>query len=227
MKLHKLIFFILGLSFTGCNYGILYGAPKKLNEKFSLPENQVSTLSYGVIAAKVFNTRCVSCHGTSGNINLESYPEVVKNIDLIRRSVFETKTMPKKESLTQEELSFLWNWIQIGAPEQAPNGSTPPPVEVEPMTATYESINKHVLQVSCKDCHNPTGTGKRIPLDLKSLLDSPLELIIPGNPDESGLILALERADDKRMPPADEGYSALNDETIALIRKWIENGAKD
>lgn len=194
---------------------------------FSLPEDQLSTLSYGVVTKKVLDSRCVSCHGTSGNINLETYSEVFKNIDLIKKSVFETKTMPKKGNLTQEELSYLWNWIRMGAPERAENASTTPPIEVEPMVATFESINKHVIQISCKDCHKPTGTGKRIPLDLKSLLDSPLELIIPGNPAESGLVLALERADDKRMPPAEEGYSALNDEAIALIRKWIENGAKD
>lgn len=227
MKLRLIALIIFGLSLTGCNYTTVKGSPNDLNEKFNLPEEIISELSYGVVAQKVFNARCVSCHGTSGNINLESYSEVIKNLDAIKRTVFIVKTMPKKGSLTQEELSYLWNWIKLGAPEQAQNGNNNPPVDNEPMIATYESINKHVFQVSCKDCHNPAGTGKRVPLDKESLLNSPLELIIPGNPDESGLIVAIERTDDKRMPLAKEGYSALKDETKALIRKWIENGAKD
>jgi hypothetical protein len=33
--------------------------------------------------------------------------------------------------------------------------------------------------------------------------------------------------DEKRMPPAKEGYSTLKAEEKAAIRKWIENNAKD
>ncbi|MBC7421243.1 MAG: hypothetical protein H7328_10990 [Bdellovibrio sp.] len=196
-----------------------------MNQVFSLPADKMSELSYGVLAEKIFIPKCISCHGNAGNINFESYGEVVRNLALIKKTVFIEKTMPKKGSLSQEELSYLWNWINMGAPEQAQNGNSNP--QPDPLIATYESINKHVFQVSCKDCHNPTGSGKRVPLDKESLLNSPLELIIPGNPDESGLVIDLERTDDKRMPPAKEGYSALSDEAKATIRKWIENGAKD
>lgn len=98
---------------------------------------------------------------------------------------------------------------------------------LEPILPTYESINKNVFMVSCKDCHNPAGSGKRILFDKLSLLNSPLELVIPGDPDESGLVVALERLDGKRMPPAKEGYTALKDEQKLAIRQWIENGAKD
>jgi uncharacterized membrane protein len=183
------------LGFTGCNYTILKGSQGDENLNFSLPSDKIS------------------------------YADVAKNIDLIKKVVFVEKSMPKKGFLTDEELSYLWNWIKIGAPEQASDGSVSP--EPEPIISTYDSINRHVFQTSCKECHNPTGTGKRVLLDKSSLLDSPLELVIPGNPDESGLVIDLERTDDKRMPPAKEGYSALKDEAKIAIRKWIENGAKD
>ena len=62
-------------------------------------------------------------------------------------------------------------------------------------------------------------------LDRQSLLDSPLMLIDLVNVDESGLLIALERTDDKRMPLAEEGYSALAPEQIRIIREWISNGA--
>ena len=201
----------------------------KFINKFNLPDEEISQLSYSVVNQKVFASKCVSCHGDSGGINLESYSEVVKNINLIKKVVFDTKTMPKKNSLTDEELSYLWNWIKIGAPEQSQNGNTDPipdPIP-DPILATYDSISKHVFQSSCKFCHNPEGSGKRILFDKDALLNSPLELVIPGNPDESGLIVALERIDDKRMPPAQDGYSALTNEEKSAIRKWIENGAKD
>lgn len=226
MRLHKSLIFFLGLSLFGCNYTKLKGSAEESNQQFNLPVNQISELSYNVLAQKIFIPKCISCHGASGNINLESYTEVVRNMTLIKKAVFIEKTMPKKGSLTPEELSYLWNWIQLGAPEQAQSGNTNPITE-DPLIPTFASIDKHVFQKTCIDCHNPAGPGKRIALDRQALLDSPLELILPGNADESGLIVAIERSDDKRMPPAAEGYSALNAETKLVIRKWIENGAKD
>lgn len=210
----------------GCNYSKFKNPTGDENQLFSLPAEKVSELSYAVLAQKVFTPKCVSCHGTSGNISLENYTDVARYKEQIKKSVFIERTMPKRGGLSDEELSYLWNWLKMGTPE-FPQSGTVPPIEEEPLIATFASIDKHVFQVSCKECHNPTGTGKRILLDKESLLNSPLELIIPENPDESGLVIALERSDDKRMPPEKEGYSALNDETKAIIRKWIENGAKD
>lgn len=216
----------LAMTTLGCNYNKIKQPEGDVELQFSLPAEKLTELSYALIKQKVFTPKCVTCHGDSGRVNLESYNEVLRNLDGIRKTVFVTRTMPKRGGLTQEQLSYLWNWIKLGAPENAQSGQTPPPTE-ETIQATFESLDKNVFQTSCKDCHNPTGTGKRIPLDKQSLLDSPLELILPGNPDESGLMLAIERTDNKRMPPAEDGYSALSSEAIEAIRTWIQNGAKD
>lgn len=209
---------------VGCNYIKLKG-PQEDVASYKLPSEKLSELSYGLLAMKVFVPKCVYCHGSSDAVKLDSYSDVVSNLSKIQSSVFEQKTMPKRGSLNTEELSYLWNWIQMGAPENARSGN-PPPAK-EPLLATFESLNQHVFQTSCKDCHNTTGTGKRILLDKESLMNSPLELIIPGNPDESGLVVAIERMDEKRMPPAKEGYSALSTEAKEAIRLWIQNGASD
>ncbi len=73
----------------------------------------------------------------------------------------------------------------------------------------------------------------RIPLVTKEdLLNSPLELVIPGNVEESGLMIAITRVDQKRMPPIKDehgnptGYSALPDLEIEAIKKWILDGAQ-
>ncbi len=225
MKYFWTISIFLSFGMLGCNYTKLKQTSADENLKFSLPEEKLSSLSYSLISQKIFSPKCISCHGNSGNISLESYTDVTRNMALIKKAVFDERTMPKRGVLSDEELSYLWNWMRLGAPEQAHNGNVDPVPEL--ILPTYDSINKKVFQTSCKDCHNPTGSGKRILFDKDALLNSPLELVIPGNPDESGLVVALERIDSKRMPPAKEGYSSLKDDVKAAIRKWIENGAKD
>jgi mono/diheme cytochrome c family protein len=223
MKSNRIVILIAALIFVGCNYTKIKDSPDDKNTQYNLPSGKLGELSYGLLAQKIFTPKCITCHGTSGSVNLESYSEVLRHLAQIEKSVFNEHSMPKRGSLTSEEMSYLWNWIQMGAPENAQNGSLPP--LQEPIQATFESINNRIFQTSCKDCHNSTGSGKRIPLDKESLLNSPLELVIPENPDESGLVIAIERLDGKRMPPAKAGYSPLSDEAKQAIRKWIQNGA--
>lgn len=222
----KIIFLIaLSLSLSFCNYTKLKHKGTVATSRYKLSQEKLTQLSFSLIYQRIILPKCVSCHGSSGKVNLESYPEVVKNMALIKKSVFEEKTMPKKNNLSEEEFAYLWNWIEIGYPEVATSGYKYP--EPEPLRATYESINKNIFSIYCNDCHSPQGSGKRVPLDLDSLINSPLELVLPENPDESGLVLSVERKDHKRMPPAKEGYAELKEEMKVIIREWIENGAKD
>lgn len=231
MELYKIILLLFLFLGFGCNYTKLKTSSENNIDsgKLTLPQELIPGLSYAVINQKVFESKCLSCHDSSSKINLSTYTDVINNISGIERSVFQERSMPKRGSLTEAELSYLWTWIRVGMPEFPQNsvGEPEPEPKPEPIQPTFESLNKKIFQVSCKDCHNPTGTGKRILLDKESILNSPLELVIPENPDESGLVLALEREDDKRMPPAKDGYSELSAEYKAAVRKWIENGAKD
>ncbi len=61
----------------------------------------------------------------------------------------------------------------------------------------------------------------------KDLLDSPRDLVLPGDPDESGLVIAVSRTDAKRMPPPSTGKPPLADAEIAVIRQWIMSGAPE
>lgn len=219
-------FFILAVIAGGlisCNYTRLKEPKDSGNQNFGdlKPEEKLSMMNYSFINSRILQPKCVSCHGSSGDVNLESYDSIKSNLSKIQEAVFTEGTMPKRGALTSEEKRLLWNWIRMGAPMQ----SSEPPPEEEPMIATYESIRSHIIEPKCLTCHNPTGEGNKVPLDRQGLLDSPLELVLPGNADESGLIIALERKDDKRMPPAKEGYSALKPEQIQIIREWINNGA--
>lgn len=217
--------FVSGLLF-GCSYSKMKDpALEGNNSRFSLPGDQRANLSYAYVAQNVLTPKCVSCHGTSGGVSLESYQSVLSNALALKKTVFETHTMPKNGSLSEREMSVLWTWIEIGMPELAQGGG---PVDSPiPLGPNFASIDKNIFQTKCVTCHFSAGSGKRIPLGKNDLLNSPLELVIPGNADESGLVIAVERTDDKRMPPAKEGYSALKPEEIQAIRDWIKNGATD
>ncbi len=223
------LIYSLGLSLIAgilisCNYTRLKESADSFDKNLGKlePGEESRFMNYSFIDSRIFQPKCTGCHGTSRKVNLETYASVKTHLAEIRNSVFVEKTMPKRGALTKEEARLLWNWIKLGAPLL----SQEPPPPVDPLIATYESIRRHVFEPKCITCHNPTGKGKRILLDREALLDSPLELVLVGNADESGLIIALERKDDKRMPPEEEGYTALKPEVIEIFREWINNGAE-
>lgn len=217
------LFVFLMVAMVGCDPVHIVG-PDGNNSRFSLPKEQKAKLSYSYVNQKVFLPKCVSCHGNSGGITLEAFGEVQSQIRSIKSAVFDKRTMPKNDALSEEQLSILWSWIEIGTPETQPDSE---PVETVPLVPKFESIDRNIFQVRCVTCHSPGGTGKRILLGKTELLNSPLDLVLPGNPDESGLVIAIERTDDKRMPPAKDGYSELKPEEKLTIRDWIKNGASD
>ena len=215
-------FAFLILLFSGCRYSrVVLSNSEDLNKQMNMSSEEKLKLSYNVLNQKVFFPKCVSCHGESGGVNLESYSEILKSLDLVKQSVFFTQSMPKNNFLTQEEKRLLWNWIDMDAPQQAQDPISEPPWP-EPVQANYESINKNIFIPKCNSCHSTGNTGGRILLTKEDLLNSPMELVLPGNPDESGLVIAVERDDKKRMPPEKDGYAGLKDEEKIAIRKWIE-----
>ncbi|HLD74044.1 MAG TPA: c-type cytochrome domain-containing protein [Bdellovibrionota bacterium] len=91
---------------------------------------------------------------------------------------------------------------------------------------TFAVINQKIFQGKCMSCHGPSGSAKRVSLEPRdALLNSPLDLVIPENPDESGLAIAISRTDKKRMPPEKSG-PPLSTTEIAIIKKWILQGAQ-
>lgn len=98
-----------------------------------------------------------------------------------------------------------------------------------PLGPNYISIRKNIFEKKgCLSCHSADGKAHDTPLEpLDELLRSPKELVINGNPDESGLYLSIISLNEKkRMPPPKSG-PRLPDIEIELIRKWIEIGAPE
>ncbi len=191
-------------------------------------------LSYEFVNQEVLKPRCLVCHGSGASIGLETYSLVKSRMRDIIRAVLVEKSMPKNAALSKREYDILLTWIANGAPElpdtepkptpgpTATPSPTPTPAPLEP---TFDSIKKNILTVRCIACHSGTGPAKHIPMQTREdLVDSPREIVIPGNPDESGIVLAIERTDSKRMPPPDAG-AALSQKEKDVIRKWIQDGA--
>ena len=85
-----------------------------------------------------------------------------------------------------------------------------------------------ILSNNCFACHGPDEKARetKFHFDTKEGAFLQAGVIVPGKADDSLLIEMVTHPDpDQRMPPADSGH-ALNDKQIALLRQWIDEGAK-
>ncbi|HEY5994794.1 MAG TPA: c-type cytochrome domain-containing protein [Gallionellaceae bacterium] len=98
---------------------------------------------------------------------------------------------------------------------------------------SFKSDIRPLLDDYCKSCHVPGGKGyEKSGLDMRSygsLMKGTRygSIIKPGNSQDSTLIVLVEgRADPSiSMPYGIKG--GLSKDKIAILRKWIDQGAKD
>ncbi|MBS1709176.1 MAG: c-type cytochrome [Armatimonadetes bacterium] len=104
-------------------------------------------------------------------------------------------------------------------------------IVVSPAFATQEAAKKPVtfaevgpvLKKNCAGCHTGDYAKAGIKLDsLKNIMES--KAVVAGKPEKSKIYLAASGAKGvKRMPP---GPKALDEKTVAMLKTWIEQGAK-
>ncbi|MEZ6047388.1 MAG: PSD1 and planctomycete cytochrome C domain-containing protein [Planctomycetaceae bacterium] len=103
-----------------------------------------------------------------------------------------------------------------------------PPLQAETNQAQIEFFEKSIrplLHQKCVDCHGEKKQEMGIRFDnasfIKHLKDYP-EMVLPDKPENSRLMQVLAYSDeDIQMPPKGK----MSDEEIALIRKWMSEGA--
>jgi len=107
----------------------------------------------------------------------------------------------------------------------------PPPAAKKDLT--YAKDIKPILEKACLNCHGPEKPKSKYRVDSREAIikggDSEEAAIIPGKSEKSPLILyAADLVVDMEMPPTDkrEKYPAWTKEQIALVRAWIDQGAK-
>jgi hypothetical protein len=93
------------------------------------------------------------------------------------------------------------------------------------------SFNREILPIlsnTCFACHGPDEKARETKFHFDTREGAFLEegIIVPGNAAKSVLVKKITEPDpDERMPPPDSGH-ALTDRQVALLRRWIDEGAK-
>lgn len=211
---------VAGLVFTllnliSCNY-------KQSNE---LPLDPVRSgdsamkaeeVDFQLVMEKVMANNCVNCHsqegGNRGELNLETYENVVQVLTEIREQVSD-RTMPPRRAppLSDEQIQLIIAWIDAGAPEKAEGVVSP--ADPLPVATNYAIVFTQVIQPSCLKCHSTDDKpSKKGHINLETYAD------------------LMTVKDDVRRTVADGSMprrSKLTDEQKKLILDWIDAGAPE
>ena len=185
--------------------------------------------------------------GADGAVIVPGDPEASMLVQAIRRQG--DLKMPPKSVLDPAAVADLVAWVKAGAvgADPAPAGSTsssPAPSSAPQVSATgapsaaassqavpvavidadfFENKVRPIFANSCYDCHDGTAKGG-FRLDTREGFEkggkSGAE-IVPGNPDKSRLIQAVEQTGDLKMPKGGK----LKPEEVAALVAWVKAGA--
>lgn len=108
-----------------------------------------------------------------------------------------------------------------------------------PETVEFNRDVRPILAEKCFACHGPDAKAREASLRLdteagakKEREDYEHPAVVPGQPGQSALIQRITHSDpEKRMPPPTmnqegSGGKELTDREIALLRKWVKQGAR-
>lgn len=105
----------------------------------------------------------------------------------------------------------------------------------EPVKISFNEHVQPILSEYCYHCHGPdsgTREPKKAPLRLDRMEDAfvPREdgkpVILKGNPAESMLVKRLHEKDPDSIMPPPKSHKTLKPQEIALLERWIEQGAE-
>jgi hypothetical protein len=101
----------------------------------------------------------------------------------------------------------------------------------QPQAIQFNRDIRPILSNHCFQCHGPDKAKRKasLRLDMEEGIFADLgdcKVIVPGEPSKSELFRRITATDEsERMPPAKAG-GRLAERDVALIRRWIEQGAK-
>jgi mono/diheme cytochrome c family protein len=119
----------------------------------------------------------------------------------------------------------------------SPSGysSSPAPVTASPANGGKLSFNEHIqpiLAENCFSCHGPDSSTRKAKLRLDRFQFATVErgdheaAIIPGRPESSPLVERIVSQDADEIMPPPESHKTLKPAEIALLKRWIAEGAE-
>lgn len=98
---------------------------------------------------------------------------------------------------------------------------------------TKLSFNEHVrpiLSANCYYCHGQDAHSRQaeLRLDREEFAFAPRKggpAIVRGQPDKSPLVLRIESTNPSEIMPAPGSHKVLKEEEVALLRRWVQEGA--
>jgi len=134
--------------------------------------------------------------------------------------------------LTDAQIAQFAAWIDAGMPAGAPAApvaSTPArPAQGEPVTYAHVAP---IFARRCASCHTeqgrmgPAPEGYRLNSYAATISPADRARVVPGRPEASELLRRVRGQARPRMPF--DGPPYLDDADIALIERWIADGARD
>lgn len=100
------------------------------------------------------------------------------------------------------------------------------PVHAQQQAIDFRTTIQPVFEKNCKGCHQGSTPAGSLRLDSPSAFQNLAmsgRLVIPGNSSESMLSKRISSREENRMPPPP--LSSLPEDQIALINRWIDQGA--
>jgi len=104
------------------------------------------------------------------------------------------------------------------------SGTTAPPEPID-----YGRDVRPILAARCFTCHGPDGSSRKAdlrlddPHDARRLREDGIVVVSAGDPEASEALRRILSGDpEEKMPPQGEG---LSEREVAVIRRWIEEGA--
>lgn len=178
---------------------------------------------YNTLRSQIFASQCISCHGTSGGVSLDTYTSAVAAASLIRNAVVVSKVMPPTGSLSDTEIRAIQSWVDNGTPEDdvvvsTSATATPTPVATATPTptstptasgnVTYAQVSSQIFTPSCISCHSGSRASAGVDLTTYANVVSHISAI------------QKEALTNQSMPPS----QPLSSTNQALLKTWISQG---
>lgn len=179
--------------------------------------------------------------GEDGAVVVPGDPDSSILVQAVRRTG--DLKMPPKDPLDAAEIADLEAWVKAGAvgedaaPSTAPAvtpamsaSATSSPTSTSAAAAVaadvdfFENKVRPIMANSCYDCHSDEASGG-FRLDSKAAFEkggAHGPEVVPGDPDKSRMILAVEQTGNLKMP---KGGKLTSDEVATLVA-WVKSGAK-